>query len=81
MRAVKDNPVTRLFRNHLRTSGREVMKIRTSDGANLFAHPFHPRRCGSEAKGLTDFRQEIPRRVIWAESQNSAFYAEQSNYS
>ena len=31
MRAVKDSPVTRLFRNHLRTIGREVDKIRTSE--------------------------------------------------
>ncbi len=27
MRALKDSPVTRLFRNHLRTSGREASKI------------------------------------------------------
>ena len=33
MRAVKDSPVARLFRNNLRTSGREANKIRTSDDA------------------------------------------------
>ena len=35
MRAVKDSPVTRLVRNHLRTSEGEARKNRTSDGANL----------------------------------------------
>jgi hypothetical protein len=32
MRAVKDSPVTRLFRNHLRTRGRETRKNRIKEG-------------------------------------------------
>ena len=31
-------------------------------------------------EGLTDFRQEIPRRVRRTENQHSASYAEQSNF-
>jgi hypothetical protein len=33
-----------------------------------------------DTKGLARLRQEIPRRVIRAGNQNSAFYADQSNY-
>jgi len=40
IRTVKDGPVTRLFRNHLRTSVREANKSRISDGANLTVYLF-----------------------------------------
>jgi hypothetical protein len=71
MRAGKDSPVTRLFRNHLRTSEREASKIRTSEGANLTV----PSTLESGHLG------EIPRRVIRIENQHSASNADQSNYS
>jgi hypothetical protein len=34
-----------------------------------------------KAEGVTGLRQEIPRRVIRTENQNSASYTDQSNYS
>ena len=76
MRAVKDSPVTRLFRNSLRTSGGEAGKIRTSEimkravSARGAAGPFFLlAEEGMEANDLLCSRNARPQKALVGRAQ------------
>ena len=68
-------------------AGEKVARSKGQSGYPLVEIPYALVRGRSKrrkrplnAKGLTALRQEIPRRVIGTENQNSASYADQSKY-